>query len=156
MFRALPKRRRKGYQGRSPWLVRLGHAQAGLEHVLYAMQLSPQDPILGYWLAFAGYGALELARYDEAIDYLSRAHESNPSQPRTALTYIAALAMAGRMSEARSKIDRLQKEHPHLTRDRLLRVYSRKEVGMVKTSEGMLRVLGPNESPPGARSDGAR
>ena len=81
-------------------LVSLGQPQAGLEHVRYAMQLSPRDPILGYWLAFAGYALLELSRYDEAIDYLARAHATNPTQPRTALTYIAALAMAGRVSEA--------------------------------------------------------
>jgi TolB-like protein/DNA-binding SARP family transcriptional activator/Tfp pilus assembly protein PilF len=121
-------------------LVSLGQAQAGLQHVLYAMQLSPRDPALGYWLAFAGYALLELTRYDEAIDYLARAHATNPTQPRTALTYIAALAMAGRMSEARLKLEEVQKTHPHLSRERVLKMYSR-DGGRTHTKEGIRRVL---------------
>ena len=121
-------------------LVSLGHPQAGLEHIHYAMQLSPRDPVLGYWLAFAGYAALELGRHDEAINYLGRAHATNPSQPRTALTYIAALAMGGRMSEARLKLEQLQNTHPHLSHERLLRMYD-DEGGRIQTTEGVRRVL---------------
>jgi TolB-like protein/DNA-binding SARP family transcriptional activator/Tfp pilus assembly protein PilF len=121
-------------------LVSLGQPQAGLQHVLYAMQLSPRDPILGYWLAFAGYALLELTRYDEAIDYLARAHATNPTQPRTALTYIAALAMAGRVSEAHLKLEELQKTHPHLSRERVRKMYSRDD-GRIQTKEGIRRVL---------------
>jgi TolB-like protein/Tfp pilus assembly protein PilF len=121
-------------------LVSLGQPQAGLEHVRYAMQLSPRDPIMGYWLAFAGYALLELTRYDEAIDYLARAHATNPTQPRTALTYIAALAMAGRMSAARLKLEELQKTHPHLSHERVLKMYSR-DRGRIQTTVGIRRVL---------------
>ncbi len=122
-------------------LVSLGHPQAGLEHVLYAMQLSPRDPVMGYWLAFAGYASLELARYDEAIDYLGRAYATNPTQPRTALTYIAALALGDRMSEARLKLEQLQKTHPHLTHKRILSLYSKQPAGRLRTIEGIRRVL---------------
>jgi tetratricopeptide (TPR) repeat protein len=106
------------------------------------MQLSPQDPGLGYWLAFAGYALLELNRYEEAIDYLARAHATNPTQPRTALTYIAALAMAGRLSEARLKFEELQKTHPHLSHERVLKMYSRDD-GRIRTKEGIRLVLAP-------------
>jgi TolB-like protein/Flp pilus assembly protein TadD len=121
-------------------LVSLGQPQAGLEHVLYAIQLSPRDPILGYWLAFAGYAYLELGRYDEAVDYLGRAHATNPTQPRTALTYIAALAMGGRVSEARLKLEQLRKTHPHLTPERIAKMYSNVG-GRVQTTEGIRRAL---------------
>ena len=131
-------------------LVSLGQPQAGLEHALYAIQLSPRDPILGYWLSFAGYASLELARYDDAVDYLGRAHATNPTQPRTALTYIAALAMAGRLSEARLKFEEVQKMHPHLSRERVLKMYSR-DARRPQTREGMRRVLAPeNAEQPGA------
>ena len=108
--------------------------------MLYAMQLSPQDPLLGYWLAFAGYALLELARYEDAIDYLARAHATNPTQPRTALTYIAALAMADRVSEARLKLKELQETHPHLSRERVLKMYSRDD-GRIQTRAGIRIVL---------------
>ena len=96
-----------------------------------------------FWVigsAFAGYAALELGRHDEAINYLGRAHATNPSQPRTALTYIAALAMGGRMSEARLKLEQLQNTHPHLSHERLLRMYD-DEGGRIQTTEGSRRVL---------------
>jgi tetratricopeptide (TPR) repeat protein len=121
-------------------LARLGQPQAGLDHIRYAMQLSPRDPILGYWLAFAGYAALELERYEEAVDYLGRAHATNPTQPRTALAYIAALAMAGRMSEARLKLEQLRQTHPHLTLERIAKMNSIVE-GRIQSSEGIRRVL---------------
>lgn len=126
-------------------LVSLGRAQAGLEHVRYAMQLSPRDPVLGYWLAFAGYAYLELGRYDEAIDHLGRAHATNPTQPRTALTLVAALAMAGRMNEARLKLEQLQQTHPHLTRDRIAKMYAGAD-GRLQSREGIRRVLAPENA----------
>jgi TolB-like protein/DNA-binding SARP family transcriptional activator/cytochrome c-type biogenesis protein CcmH/NrfG len=121
-------------------LVSLGQPQAGLEHALYAIQLSPRDPILGYWLAFAGYAYLELGRYDEAIEHLGRAHATNPTQPRTALTLVAALAMAGRTGEARLKLEQLQQTHPHLTRDRIAKMYGGVD-GRLQSREGIRRAL---------------
>ncbi|MBX9778590.1 MAG: tetratricopeptide repeat protein [Xanthobacteraceae bacterium] len=131
-------------------LVSLGRAQAGLEHIRYAMQLSPRDPVLGYWLAFAGYAYLELGRYDDAIDHLARAHATNPTQPRTALTLVAALAMAGRMNEARLKLEQVQRTHPHLTRDRIAKMYAGLG-GRLHTREGIQRVFATgNAQQPGA------
>lgn len=121
-------------------LVSLGRPQAGLEHILYAIQLSPRDPVLGYWLAFAGYAYLELGRYDEAVDHLARAHATNPTQPRTALTLVAALAMAGRMNEAQLKLEQLQQAHPHLTRDKIAKMYGGQD-GRLQTREGIRRAL---------------
>ena len=126
-------------------LVSLGHPQAGLDHILYAMQISPRDPILGYWLAFAGYAHLELGRYNEAVDYLGRAHATNPTQPRTALTDVAALAMADRMSEARLKLEQLQKTHPHLTRDKIAKMYAGLG-GRLQSREGIRRVLASEDA----------
>jgi TolB-like protein/Flp pilus assembly protein TadD len=126
-------------------LASLGDPKAGLAHIRYAMKLSPRDPILGYWLAFAGYAYLELERYEEAVDYLRRAHATNPTQPRTMLTYIAALAMAGRMNEARLKLEHLRQVHPHMTRETILRMY--KDVGgRIRTTEGIRRVLAGENS----------
>jgi TolB-like protein/DNA-binding SARP family transcriptional activator/cytochrome c-type biogenesis protein CcmH/NrfG len=121
-------------------LVSLGRAQEGLEHIRYAMQLGPRDPVLGYWLAFAGYAYLELGRYDEAIDHLARAHATNPTQPRTALTLVSALAMAGRMNEARLKLEQVQQTHPHLTREKIAKMYGGVD-GRLQTREGIQRVL---------------
>ena len=57
-------------------LIRLGRPAEGLEHVRYAMRLSPKDPALHYWLSFAGAAELELKHYDKAIALLNHARSA--------------------------------------------------------------------------------
>ncbi|MGZ5792303.1 MAG: tetratricopeptide repeat protein [Croceibacterium sp.] len=60
-----------GQLGRA--LVRMGRPAEGLEHLHYAMRLSPRDPSMPNWLGMAGGAELELEHYDKAIEYLDRA-----------------------------------------------------------------------------------
>jgi tetratricopeptide (TPR) repeat protein len=101
-------------------LVGLGRAQDGLEHILYAMRLSPRDPVMAYWLTGAGAAELELKRYERAIAYLERALALNSEHPRALLVLTAAHALSGQMEEARATLERLQKRLPHLSRDALV------------------------------------
>jgi TolB-like protein/Tfp pilus assembly protein PilF len=101
-------------------LLRLNRTQEGLDHILYAMRLSPRDPLLSYWLGYAGGGELDLGRYDKAIDYLDRALVLNPGQPRTTLVLVAAHALAGNMAEARRLLEQLQQKQPHLSREKIV------------------------------------
>lgn len=106
-------------------LVRLARPQEGLEHIRYAMRLSPRDPAMGFYLAFAGSAELELNHYAKAIDYFDRALVLNPGQPRTSLSRIAAHALSGNMSEASAQLEQLQRARPHLSREKLIDLYAK-------------------------------
>jgi TolB-like protein/DNA-binding SARP family transcriptional activator len=107
-----------GQLGRA--LVRMGRPAEGLDHLHYAMRLSPRDPSMPSWLGMAGGAELELGHYDKAIEYLDRALAFDPGQPRILLVLVGAHALAGNMSEARAKLAQLQKTQPHLTGEQLV------------------------------------
>jgi TolB-like protein/Tfp pilus assembly protein PilF len=107
-------------------LIDLGHAKEGLEHITYAMRLSPHDPTLTYMFAFAGEAELELGHVDAAIKNFERSAKLQPGQPQTLLGLMSAYAIAGRLVDARTVLSRLQKERPYLTTAALLKLQSKK------------------------------
>lgn len=127
-------------------LVRLGRPQEGLEHILYAMRLSPRDPATGFFLAFAGSAELELKRYAKAIDYFDRALVLNPGQPRTLLSRVAAHALSGNISAARLQLETLQKARPHLSREKLIGMYA-KSAPESQLRQGIQLALTPQADP---------
>ena len=134
-------------------LVGQGRAAEGLEHVSYAMRLSPRDPAMSYWLGFAGTAQLELGDDAKAIAYLDRAVALHPTQPRTLLVLAAAHAMADDMPKARHTLTLVQKKLPHLTGDKLIdRFFGASPSGWPRLREGLRRVLTPDadvwRSPP--------
>jgi TolB-like protein/Tfp pilus assembly protein PilF len=134
-------------------LVGQGRAAEGMEHILYAMRLSPRDPSMAYWLGFAGSAQIELGDDAKSIAYLDRAVALHPTQPRTLLVLAAAHAMAGHMPEARRTLARVQKELPHLTGDKLIdRFFGGSQSGSPRLREGLRRAVAPDvdvwQSPP--------
>jgi len=125
-----------GQLGRA--LVRMERPAEGLEHILYAMRLSPRDPMMPNWLAMAGGAELELGHYGKAIEYLDRALTFDPGQPRIVLVLVGAHALAGHLSEARAKLAQLQKAQPHLTGEELVARFFGKEGGPgLRLKEGL-------------------
>lgn len=123
-------------------LVRAGKAKEGLDHIRYAMRLSPRDPAMPYWIAFAGYAELELENYDRAVSELTRAHALNPGQARTTLTLVAAHAMAGDLTKARRLLAELQHKRPHLSAEVLVKRYrDNPALNMSRSAKGILRAL---------------
>jgi tetratricopeptide (TPR) repeat protein len=123
-------------------LVLLGRPDEGLQHILYAMRLSPRDPTLPYWLFFAGQAELELRDYSKAIVYAERAHALNPGHPHTMLILAAAHALSDDMSAAHRQLDRLSHANPHLSREKLIELYG--EASGLRQSrfvEGVRRAL---------------
>jgi DNA-binding SARP family transcriptional activator/TolB-like protein/Tfp pilus assembly protein PilF len=104
-------------------LALLGRPDEGLQHIFYAMRLSPRDPALPYWLYFAGRAELERGDYEKAIVYAERAHALNPSHPHTMLIMAAAHALSDNMSAAHRQLDRLSQAKPHLSREKLIEIY---------------------------------
>src|SRR5262249_29095589 len=101
-------------------LVLLGRPDEGLQHIRYAMRLSPRDPTLPYWLFFAGQAELERGDYGEAIGYAERAHALNPGHPHTMLVLVAAHALSDNMSAAHRQLHELSQAKTHLSRDKLI------------------------------------
>lgn len=82
-------------------LVRQGRALEGLEHILYAIKLSPKDPSIGFKYYFAGEAALELGDNDLAQHWLLRAHAKLPgSSPFVPGWLAAAYALNGNATQA--------------------------------------------------------
>jgi DNA-binding SARP family transcriptional activator/TolB-like protein/Tfp pilus assembly protein PilF len=125
-------------------LALLGRPDEGLQHILYAMRLSPRDPALPYWLYFAGRAELELGDYAKAIVYAERAHALNPGHPNTLLILAAAHALSDNMSAAHRQLDRLSQAKPHLSREKLIELYGgTKGLRQSRFVEGLRLVLAP-------------
>jgi len=108
-------------------LIRTGRPAEGLEHVRYAMRLSPHDPILEVWLEFAGNGELELGRYTEAIDDFGRAATVNPTYPRCWAGLAATHALAGHDAQAAAYAEKLRGFQPNLDTAALIKQFGRSE-----------------------------
>jgi TolB-like protein len=127
----------------------MGRPAEGLEHLHYAMRLSPRDPSMPNWLGMAGGAELELEHYDKAIEYLDRALAFDAGQPRILLVLVGAHALAGNISEARAKLARLQETQPHLTGEQLVTRFFGKEdgPGWLHLREGLRLALAPTSQP---------
>jgi Tfp pilus assembly protein PilF len=84
------------------------------------MRLSPRDPILTYWLNFAGRAELELRHDGRAIGYFRRGIALNPRHTGTLASLTAAHALSGNVSEARTYLSELQKAAPQLSPEQLM------------------------------------
>ena len=125
-------------------LVMLGRPDEGLQHILYAMRLSPRDPTLPYWLFFAGQAELELGDYGEAIVYAERAHALNPGHPHTMLVLAAVHALSDNISAAHRQLHELSQVKAHLSREKLIELYGEaRALRQSRFVEGLRRALAP-------------
>ena len=76
-----------------------GRPEEGLEKILKAMKINPHHPF--NYTFHLGQAYFTLHRYQEAIDALREALESNPASERIHVWLAAALARAGAMDDAR-------------------------------------------------------
>jgi tetratricopeptide (TPR) repeat protein len=82
--------------------VLAGRAEETEAHIQKALRLSPRDPGAFYWLWHLGAANILLARYEEAIAWLRRSIEANRNNPMSHFHLAAALALVGRLEEARA------------------------------------------------------
>jgi DNA-binding winged helix-turn-helix (wHTH) protein/TolB-like protein/predicted Zn-dependent protease len=96
-------------------LLQAGRAQEALEAVRQGMRLSPNDPKLVRWHTFEGMALLHLGQDTAAVQSLARgATDAMPH--RFAHLYLAsALALAGRIEEARAQVALFPQLYPGLT-----------------------------------------
>ena len=125
-------------------LVATGRAREGLDHIRYALRLSPADPHRTHWVRFAGEAELELGRHEQAIVSLRQSYALNPRQPQTLRALAAAEAASGRMDEARKHLAELKEVAPHISQERLLK----QPLALASDQPELLRGLQLALSPP--------
>jgi TolB-like protein/class 3 adenylate cyclase/tetratricopeptide (TPR) repeat protein len=82
--------------------VLLGRAAETEGHIHEALRLSPRDIFAFRWLTFVGYAKLQLGDDAEAVAWLRRSIEANRNFPLAHFNLAAALALLGRLDEARA------------------------------------------------------
>jgi TolB-like protein/class 3 adenylate cyclase len=80
----------------------LGSPAETESHIKEALRLSPRDTAVHVWLMMVGVSKIGLNRYDEAVVWLRRSIEANRNDPMSHLYLSAALALDGRLEEARA------------------------------------------------------
>jgi TolB-like protein/Tfp pilus assembly protein PilF len=81
-------------------LTRLGKPAEGLEHILYAIRVSPKDTSVAFFYLFAGTAELELHHEQAAIDWFRRASAIQPGNPTPYKFLAATYALTGNKAEA--------------------------------------------------------
>jgi len=101
-------------------LTRLGRIDEAVQHIQYALRLSPKDPNLAEWLVYLGWAECERQNDDEAIKWLRRALALNP-RSRLAFGGLAAVyAMAGDSKNAAVYAAKLRELTPGFSDERRL------------------------------------
>jgi TolB-like protein/Flp pilus assembly protein TadD len=84
--------------------IHVGRAEETEAHVLEALRLSPRDTMAYNWMSYAGIAKNYLGRYGQAVSWFRRAIEANRNFPHPHFVLGVALALLGRLNEARSSV----------------------------------------------------
>jgi adenylate cyclase len=78
-----------------------GHSVIGTTYALRALRLSPFDPLAHHAHLALTFAAIQEERYDDAAAHGAKLAQVSPNLGGHVITYAVALALAGRMDEAR-------------------------------------------------------
>ena len=84
--------------------IYVGHAEETEAHIVEALRLSPHDTMAYNWMSYAGIAKNYLGLYEQAIPWFRRAIEANRNFPHPHFVLGVALALLGRLDEARSSV----------------------------------------------------
>jgi adenylate cyclase len=101
--------------------VFLGRANEAAEHTLKAIQLSPRDPQLAEWYYQLAITYIHQQRNDEAVEWARRGVQVNPNLRYPYRVLAAALALSGRIDEARMVAAEMLRRYPKETIGTFLR-----------------------------------
>jgi TolB-like protein len=82
--------------------VLIGREVEAEGHINEALRLSPRDIFAFRWLAFVGFAKVALGNDADAVAWLSRSIEANRNFPLAHFILAAAMALLGRLDEARA------------------------------------------------------
>ncbi len=80
-----------------------GHAEETENHVLEALRVSPRDTDANVWLGYIAEAKQFLGAYEDAVTWHRRSMEINRNRPVAHMYLASALALLGRLEEARSE-----------------------------------------------------
>jgi TolB-like protein/class 3 adenylate cyclase/tetratricopeptide (TPR) repeat protein len=80
----------------------VGRATETEAHIQEALRLSPRDEGVHRWMSYVGLAKLHLEADAEAVEWLRRCLKANPNYPLAHFELAAALALLGRLDEART------------------------------------------------------
>jgi adenylate cyclase len=95
--------------------VFLGRANEAAQHTLRAIELSPRDPQLALWYYQLALTYIHEQRYDEAVEWGRRSMQVNPNLRYPYRVLSAALALSGRVDEARTVAAEMLSRYPKET-----------------------------------------
>jgi adenylate cyclase len=95
--------------------VFLGRASEAAEHTLKAIQLSPRDPQLAEWYYQLAITYIHQQHYDEAVEWARRGVQVNPNLRYPYRVLAAALALSGRVDEAKGVAAEMLRRYPKET-----------------------------------------
>jgi TolB-like protein/Flp pilus assembly protein TadD len=124
-----------GYLG---WALAFdGQSEQAIMHLDEAMRMSPHDPqnaIFHVGIAVAHYLS---GRYTEAVASCRKAFQQRSGIARGTRIYVASLAQAGQLDEARAALTKMKKVHPDLSVAWIERNVPYSPVPMAKFIQGM-------------------
>jgi adenylate cyclase len=100
--------------------VFLGRASEAAEDTLKAIQLSPRDPQLAAWYYQLAITYIHQQRSDKAVEWARRGVQANPNLRYPYRVLAAALALSGRVDEARMVAAEMLRRYPKETISRFL------------------------------------
>ena len=92
--------------------VFLGRANEAAEHTLKAIRLSPRDPQLAEWYYQVALTYIHQRRYNEAVEWARRGVQVNPNLRYPYRVLAVALALSGRVEEARTVAAEMLRRYP--------------------------------------------
>jgi TolB-like protein/DNA-binding SARP family transcriptional activator len=93
----------------------MGNGPRAIEEINKAMALSPYDPLMYAYNAYASIAYLVDSQHERAVEYALRSLRENRTYTAAHRLLVIALALAGREHEARSAARRLLELEPGLT-----------------------------------------
>jgi tetratricopeptide (TPR) repeat protein len=107
-------------------LENAGQSERAISHLKTAIRLSPRDQFIGQTMHGLAGAYFDLAEYDAALEWLTKAERANPNLPWQGRNFIrvAALVLTGRLDEARNVKDSIITKHPEATISTYCKEYS--------------------------------
>ena len=82
--------------------VAMGRGAETEAHINEALRLSPRDMNVYRWLSYVGFAKLQLTADAEAVCWFGRSNEANRNYPLSHFGLAAALALRGKLDQARA------------------------------------------------------
>jgi adenylate cyclase len=108
------------YGARSLAELCLGRFEQAKSDAQRAMRLSPRDPRIGFWHYSIGNAEFGQGHYDASIDENHKALDAGFRIPNTYFVLAAALALEGKMEEAKTALAEARRLDPNFTVKRVI------------------------------------